>query len=267
MRINSINELTAAITQGDGYARSNLFTVELPAIGKVNARGINLLTKSISIPTRQINALTREVSMKNTEVPYGFTNTELTMTFRVMNDAGVRSYFDKWHDSIVGGIRSSGNGQALGYYKDYVQTIKVHQLKKTVAAQVFKKDFGLRLPPLIKNRLRALGPLNIGNDIFNVGIGVDGIEADLNLSGTKSYTWEFYEAYPLTIQNETLSDDNQGGLSEITVSFQYKNFSGVSAEDTNPFNKAKSKIEDALFDLKADAQASINKRVKKILGQ
>ena len=103
----------------------------------------------------------------------------------------------------------------------YAKTLKIHQLRKGIEFPVYKKQFDLGLPPEIQNRLPSLGPLDFAQG-----------EIDFSLGTNDDIVWttEVFEAFPVTYQQETLSDQNRDGISEITVEFAFRDFKGYSSE-------------------------------------
>ena len=267
-RVNTINELSAQITKADGYARSNLFAVEFPSLPTIRGDFISLLTKDVALPTRQINTLTREVSLKTTEVAYGYTSPEISMRFRVLNDAAVRKYFEEWQRIIIPGIGDANHWKAMvNYYDGYTFDLKIHQLRKELNVPIYEKDINLGLPTVIENRLNALGPINFGNDFINLGITTKGVRFDVSLTSNTVYTCQLYKAYPTAIQYENLTDDVTDGLSEITVTFAYQNWIGTTGADDNVFSKAINTVENFIFDLKDGAEKTITKTVKNLFNK
>ena len=122
------------------------------------------------------------------------------------------------------------------------------------------------MPGFIKKRLTNLGPLNFGTNLIDTSIGFDGIEIDLNLAGSNSYVCTLHEAYPEIINYETLADDQVNGLSEITVTFKYKNWSGVGLQDNNLLSKIEREITGGLHQLRDGVEDKIKTRVGKALG-
>ena len=68
------------------------------------------------------------------------------------------------------------------------------------------------------------------------------------------------------INYETLADDQVNGLSEITVTFKYKNWSGVGLQDNNLLSKIEREITGGLHQLRDGVEDKIKTRVGKALG-
>ena len=69
--------------------------------------------------------------------------------------------------------------------------------------------------------------LNVGPIDLNFEVDIDA-----GLLGKSTYHWVLEEAFPVTFQQETLSDGSQGEISEFTIEFSYKRWSGekITAE-------------------------------------
>lgn len=265
----SIDQLSSLITKQNGFARSNLFSVVLPRFEQSgqDPRDLNLLCKNVQLPSFNIATIPREVGMSTTEVAHGMIFQPLTMTFRVMNDSGVRKYFETWMNTVIPNWQDPDpTKHYVGYYDDYVRTVEIRQLKKEFNVPLFEKQFNLPLPGFIKNRLTNLGPLNFGTNLIDASIGFDGLEIDLNLAGSNCYVCTLHEAYPEIINYEQLSDDNAGGLSEITVTFRYKNWTGVGLQDDNLISKIEREITNGLHELRDNVEDKIKDKVGKAIG-
>lgn len=207
----SIDELKGAASAKLGFARSNNFLVELPSVGgggflggilssfvpsvpgvftpPTSSNDLNLLCKSVSLPGRQILTHQRAIGAINEKVGYGYAVDDVSLTFHLLNDYGVKTYFDKWMSSII-----DPETNEIGYKNNYAKSVKIHQLRK----------------PLI-NKSTSLGIANI-----SIGIG-----------GGSVYTVELLEAFPTTVQAINFSNDLDG-LMEVTVQLSYTNWKVVA---------------------------------------
>lgn len=267
---STITDLTAAITAGDGVARPNLFWVNFPNItSDVSTREMGLMCREVALPSRSITTVERQVGAAITKVPYSHLTDTISMRFLVLNNAGVRTYFERWQNQITPGADKSDRyeqRQEVGYYKDFVKDITINQLKQNFELSLFSKKFDLPLPNFVKNALRNSGGLQFGNDLFGLNIGVDGISAGVALDGNTSYKCVLYEAYPISIVSDSLSDDAANTLETITITFQYRNWSGVSMEDNNPINKIRNEIEKGIGAVRDKVEGGIKDFAKKKLG-
>ena len=135
----SINELKGLASRRGGFAQSSQYLVKLPSLGFFDSRDLNLLCKATSVPGRQILTSDRKIGIKDTKVAYGYALDPLSMTFQVLNDYGVRTYFDVWQNNIINQATQSPN-----YKSEYTHDIQIVQLRKGVGI-----DTDLRLGPFV----------------------------------------------------------------------------------------------------------------------
>ena len=231
----SISELKGMASAKLGFARSNNFMIELPSlqnssgkgsfglggvagslVGGVvdqvssfvpsipgltpdampNTRELNTLCRGTSLPGKQVLTLDKRIGMKNEKVAYGYAVAEVNMTFLMLNDYGVKNYFDEWYSQIIDdGMTADGKktAQVVKYKKDYAKSVKIHQLRKSQIG--FSGN---------------LGPISA-----NVGLG-----------GGSVYSIELHEAFPTTF-NEIQFTESLDGLVELQVSLSYTNWKRI----------------------------------------
>ena len=211
-----IDELKSLISSRGGLARSNQFLIQIPQFRTLSipglevlqgltgftlpvptindipglidnlpdSRDLDLLCKTAEIPGKQILTSPRAVGMQPELVAYGYAVPDVSMTFHLLNDYGVRKFFESWKSSIVNEETSE-----VGYKRDYQRDIKIHQLKRPISNKEAKK-----------------GPF----DIF------------LGPNGNTVYTVILEDAFPTTIQSVALTNDLDA-IAELTVQFSYTN--------------------------------------------
>ena len=183
----SINEIKALATRKGGFALASQFLVKLPDIGFYDTRDLNILTKSVNLPGRQILTSDRVIGVKQTKQAYGFAAGPVDMTFQVMNDYGVKEYFELWQNRII------NNGSFTPTYKNtYAKDMQILQLKKGVG-------FDTEL---------QLGPFTLDIDLFK--------------SANVVYECTLINAFPTSMTDIALSND--GGVVELTMQFEYDNW-------------------------------------------
>jgi hypothetical protein len=211
----TIDELKGIASAKLGFARNNNFLVELPTLGggglagllggfanflpsipgitgnnpQSNSRELNILCESVTMPGRQILTSERQIGNVREKVAYGYAVDDVSMTFYLLNDYGVKNYFDAWMNSVV-----NNETYEPGYKKDYAKTVKIHQLRK----------------PLI-GLSGGLGPIRV-----NIGVG-----------GGSVYSVELLEAFPTTVQQIDFTNE-QDGLVRVTVQLSFTNWKKVS---------------------------------------
>lgn len=190
----SIEDLKGKLTSKNGIAAANQYRVELPRFGGASSRTLDVVCKEVNMPGKQVLTLDRQMGIFQEKVANGFAIEEVTMVFHVLNDYGVKKWFDSWQKTIVA---DNGSMQGFVAYKnDYVKSIKIHQLRKPIAR------FGF-----------DLGPLDINFDAF----------------GSTIYSVELIEAFPTTLTSIALSNDPDG-LVEVSITFSYTKWKTVKDE-------------------------------------
>jgi hypothetical protein len=197
LRDGSIEEFKANVSQGGGFAKPNLYYVQLPTIAGIAPYNIGLLTQELDLPTRQLTTVERNIGIVKQQVSYGYVNQGIAMTFRVLNNHGVREYFEKWHQYVLGEYGTNEGHYGARYANEYVKPITIYQLERGVSFPFFSKQFD-----------KKLGPFNI-----NLDIDID------------KYKWTINRAFPLSITHGALGDV-ETGISTLQVAFEYKDFRG-----------------------------------------
>ena len=200
---NSIEDLKALANTKLGFARTNKFLVTLPTVGVgggllagivgafsgmgggASPRELNILCSNVTMPGKQILTNERRIGMEFQKVAYGYAVDDITMTFFLMNDYGVKDYFDSWRSTIL-----DEEGQASNYKNEYAKTVTIHQLRQP-----------------LKGFSRQVGPIR-----FNAGLG-----------GGSVYSVNLIEAFPIAASAIELNNDLDG-LVQLQVSFAYTNW-------------------------------------------
>lgn len=188
-----IEELKSKLISKGGMAMNNQFLVELPSMGGVDGRTLNVLCKEVSLPGKQILTLDQTLGMYQEKIANGFAAEDVSMTFYVPNDYSTKKYFDEWRSKI---LYKKDGALVVGYKKDYVKDIVIRQLKKPVAR------FGF-----------DLGPLDINLDIL----------------GKSIYSVRLIEAFPTSLASIQLSSELDQVV-EFTVQFSYTDWVTVDDE-------------------------------------
>ena len=183
----SINELKGLATARGGFAQQHQYLITLPSLGAYSSRELNLLCSKTTLPGRRILSSDRMIGVKQTRVAYGFASEEITMSFQVLNDYGIKNYFEQWQNKIV-----DQNTFTPGYKSEYARDMQILQLKKG-----FALDTDLRL-----------GPITLDIDIFKRANVV--------------YEVTLLNAFPVSLGEISLT--NEPGLVELTVGFEYDNW-------------------------------------------
>ena len=204
---NSVDELKALANTKLGFARANRFLVTLPTSfgggggllqgiiglltgggGGASGRELNILCSSVTLPGKITLTNDRRIGMEFQKVAYGYAVDDVTMTFYLMNDYGVKEYFDAWRNSAI--PEDGGNAFTSNYKSSYAKSITIHQLRQP-----------------LKGFSRQVGPIRFG----------------LGLGGGSVYSVELLEAFPVATSAIELNNELDG-LVQLTVTFAYTNW-------------------------------------------
>jgi hypothetical protein len=238
----SIDEFKSAIGKGGGIAMNNTFRVTLPALEEKSGetiRSFNLLCKAVNIPGKQIATGDRIIGPINQKMVNGVIFADVTLTFMLLNDYGIKNYFDRWADLAI-----DPNTYELGYKHAYAKPVKIEALKKGFALPVYKTSLGIpKLPSSLQNRLPKIGPFDLA-------------QGELDLSFVTEdevmYEVELEDAFPTAITG--IDYDNEAGqIAEINIALAYTNW------------KSKKQKQDPMSDLVKLGLGSLASRVGGLL--
>ena len=195
----SVDDLKSAVRSGP--ARTNMFQVIMPTLpGLVgNTRELNLLCRDIQLPGRQVLSNERIIGMKQVKVAYGYAADDVSMTFLVTNDYGVKEYFEHWQELAANTLTKE-----LNYPTTYCHDVTIHQLKHGTAFDI----------PGIFDQSFSFGPFNIN------------LDADLISNEQKIYTVKLVDAFCTTLNAIQLNND-PNGLTELNVQLSYKDWFAI----------------------------------------
>lgn len=215
-----IDDFKAEVSKAGGFAMGNLFRVLLPPL-RDDSRSMSIICKAASLPGRQLTSTEYQKGIYTSKIAYGYLVDDVTLTFHLLNDYKVKTYFEEWQKLAV----NDDTGE-IGYYNDYTHPVIIQQLKKGVSFPIKKQkifDSG-KIPSSIRGRLPRLGPL----DLAQGEIDVNAITSDQIV-----YSCLLEKAYPTTVNAVELGDEAQ--LLELTVQLSYKNWKGQSQSAGNNF--------------------------------
>ena len=204
---SSVDELKALANTKLGFARPNRFLVTFPTSfggsggilgsvlgllniggGGASGRELNILCSNTTLPAKVTLTNERRIGMEFQKVAYGYAVDDISMTFYLMNDYGVKEYFDAWRNTAI--PEEGGNAFTSNYKSTYAKSITVHQLRQP-----------------LKGFSRQVGPIR-----FGLGIG-----------GGSVYSVELLEAFPVASSAIELNNDLDG-LVQLNVTFAFTNW-------------------------------------------
>jgi hypothetical protein len=196
--VNTIDQFKGLISSKQGLAQANMFQVILPPIAgsNISANEINLLCSAVTLPGMQIETIERVIGTSHEKVATGSVLDDISFTFRVLNDYGIKKYFDTWQK-----VAYNPDTHEIGYKSDYRKQVVINQLKK-----------GARIP-IINSTLFPNSPFPIN------------VNLDLNIVAASQIIYEckLLEAWPISINTIELNNE-QDGLVDITVQLAYTRF-------------------------------------------
>lgn len=236
-RPGTIDEFKSIVSKGKGFAKTNLYHVQLPSIGNgQNGKAMGFLCSNITLPSRDLLGVERRIGIDVQQVVHGFQNPDVSMTFRVLNDQYTRSYFEYWQENIVRATGAEGR-YVVNYPDNYCFPVHIYQLERGASFPVYNKQVDF-----------SLGPININLDF----------DLDAGVSGKANYHWILDRAYPKTFSQETFSEES--GISEITISFSYKSWKGEKINRKGEVGAT------ASVGVSTDLGSKIGKKIYDILG-
>ena len=233
--VQTIDDLKALISQKKGMARSNVFAVALPPIAGLRSRELNLLCSRVNLPGRQITTTDRDIGLITQKVANNQAYDDVSLTFRCLNDYGIREYFEAWQDLCI-----DQNSQEVGYLNDYAFNIKIHQLARGFGAPTYQTPFGLpKLPPLVNTAVDMF----LGGTVLGGTINALQGEIDLGFIGQNDtvYSCELIQAFPTSMGAIELADANMDGVVELSVQLSYRNWRS-SKQKGKPFGLNQSQL-------------------------
>ena len=233
--VQTIDDLKALISNKGGVARSNVFAVALPPIAGLRSRELNLLCSRVNLPGRQITTANRDIGLITQKVADNHAYDDVSLTFRCLNDYGIREYFEAWQDLCI-----DQNSLEVGYLNDYAFNIKIHQLARGFGAPTYQTPFGLpKLPPLVNTAVDMF----LGGTVLGGTINALQGEIDLGFIGQNDtvYSCELIQAFPTSMGAIELADANMDGVVELSVQLSYRNWRS-SKQKGKPFGLNQSGI-------------------------
>lgn len=182
----SVDVLKSLINNKRGIARLNRFMVELPVITGAlpSFEEMVVLCKTASIPGKGIATHDRTVMTENEKTGYGYIVQEMPLTFYLLNDYGMRDYFDTWMNTIV-----NQDTHEVSYKTEYQRSIRIHQL-------FFPIESRGRASNAIQEKITS------------------------NIKNNKIYSIELENAFPTTLNSIDFSNDPDV-IGEVSVSMAY----------------------------------------------
>ncbi len=215
--VQTIDQFKSLVSAKGGIARPNLFRIKFPSLPGATAEEVNILCKDVQLPGRQIMTNERRIGLETEKIPYGYSVGDISVTFHVMNNYGIKEYFETWQNLAI-----NQQTKEVGYQSDFARTIEIEQFQKvTKLPKSFGDEFNNSLLP-------RLSDIDIINQFFNIGD---------QLNDLVVYRCKLIDAFPSSLNAIQLNNDLDG-IVELNVQISYTNWE-------TPFVLSPSNIKDA----------------------
>ena len=196
---NSIDQLKGTVSAKRGFAAPNLFRVYLPTFANIGAQEVDLLCSSVNMPGRQIMSIDRKIGTIFEKVAYDQAYDDVNLSFYVLNDYGIRKYFEAWQNLAL-----DQDTYEVGYKNEYARNVKIQQLRKGFSLPIYQS-------PFLKWNF-------LGGGILDLDIDLDIRKEDV------VYEVELIDAYPTTMDLIQLGNDQNDMVLQLNVQLSYKNW-------------------------------------------
>ena len=198
---NSIDEFKGIVGSKRGFAAPNIYRVFLPSFAGVGSREIDVLCTGVNMPGRQIMTTEKRIGVVFEKIANNQAYDDLNMSFHVLNDYGIRKYFEAWQNLAL-----DQDTYTLGYKSDYARTVRIQQLRKGFSLPLYQSPF-------------------IRWDFL--GGGTLDLDIDINIrSQDIVYECTLIDAFPTTMDLLQLGDGQNDQTLQLNVQISYKNWIG-----------------------------------------
>lgn len=216
--VATIDKFKSLISAKGGIARPNLFRIKFPSLPGATSEEVNILCKDVQLPGRQIVTNERRIGLQLEKVPYGYAVGDISVTFHVMNNYGIKEYFETWQNLAV-----NQQTKEIGYQSEYARNIEIEQFQKVQRLpNRFRKEFDNSLLP-------RLSDIDIVQQFFSVGD---------ELNDLVVYRCKLIDAFPSTMTAIQLNNDLDG-IVELNIQLSYTNWE-------TPFVLSPSNVKDSI---------------------
>lgn len=215
--VSSIDQFKSLVSAKGGVARTNLFRIKFPSLAGASSEEVNILCKDVQLPGRQIMTNERRIGLQLEKVPYGYSVNDISVTFHVMNNYGIKEYFETWQNLAV-----NQQTKEVGYQSEYARDIEIEQFQKVVRLpDRFTEEFDNSLLP-------RLSDFDIVQQFFNLGDQIDDLVV---------YKCKLIDAFPSSMTAVQLNNELDG-IIELNIQLSYTNWE-------TPFVLSPTNIKDA----------------------
>lgn len=199
----TVDQFKSLVSAKGGLARNNLWRVKLPSLPGGRAEEMNILCRDVTLPGRQITTMNRQIGLINEKIANGFLVQDVSMTFHVLNNYGVKEYFETWQNLAV-----NQNRYEVGYKKEYVADVEIEQFKKVQnLPQRYRKEFSSGFG----NALPRISDFQLGETLLGLNDQFNDIIV---------YRCKLIDAFPTTLNGVQLNNE-QGSIVELNIQLSY----------------------------------------------
>jgi hypothetical protein len=196
---NNIDQLKGVVSAKRGFAAPNLFRVFLPTFANVGSMEVDMLCSSVNMPGRQIMTVDRKIGSIFEKVAYDQAYDDVNLSFYVLNDYGIRKYFEAWQNLAL-----DQDTYTVGYKNEYARDVKIQQLRKGFTLPIYQSPF-------------------LTFDFL--GGGILDLDIDINIRPEDVvYELELIDAFPTTMDLIQLGNDQNDMVLQLNVQLSYKNW-------------------------------------------
>jgi hypothetical protein len=196
---NNIDQLKGVVSAKKGFAAPNLFRVFLPTFANVGSMEVDMLCSSVNMPGRQIMTVERKIGSIFEKVAYDQAYDDVNLSFYVLNDYGIRKYFEAWQNLAL-----DQDTYTVGYKNEYARDVKIQQLRKGFTLPIYQSPF-------------------LTFDFL--GGGILDLDIDINIRPEDVvYELELIDAFPTTMDLIQLGNDQNDMVLQLNVQLSYKNW-------------------------------------------
>ena len=137
----NINDFTSVIAKRGGLQASNRYSVYITSRGgdyKGVESDIPFLCEDVSLPGRSIATADFKTYGPVIKVGRESIYADLNLTFILTEDMAIKTYFDKWMNSV-----QNDTSYDPGYYRDYVGQIYIAALSQNTSARLPNVNYQL----------------------------------------------------------------------------------------------------------------------------
>ena len=199
----TVDQFKSLVSSKGGLARNNLWRVKLPSLPGGRSEEMNILCRDVQLPGRQVTTTPFNFGLVSERVATGYLIQDVSMTFQVLNNYGVKEYFEAWQSLAV-----DQNRYEIGYKKDYVKDVTIEQFKKIKnLPQRFRKEFSSGMG----NALPTLSDLQLGETLLGLNDQFNDIVV---------YRCQLKDAFPTTMNAIQLNNEIDGVV-ELNIQLSY----------------------------------------------